>query len=217
LKVEPSKLGGRAPVQSRRRHSPQYQHKHVSLQTSECRPPKGHAPRDEHGHHAADVGELVGLGVPRHGAAAAKHERKPDDPADDRVGGGHGELQVGGSEDPEHGGGLGGQHAKHEDGGILGKGAGLGDAAGDGLGHVAAEEHGAQELKHGGDDDGGPELQGLGANRGSKGVGDVIGADTLKGWGRFLGVEGGWGEWSARAFKRVSWSMIRCRADRRRG
>ncbi len=77
------------------------------------RPPSASEEREQH--------------LPVDGAAAAVRKGKTDDAADDGVGGGDGELQVGGQEEPDHCAGLGGEHA-------FGGGSGGGDTQGWGWG-----------------------------------------------------------------------------------
>ena len=55
------------------------------------------------------------------------------------------------------------------------------DALANGLGHVGAQEHGAEELEDAGEDDGLAQGERLGAHGRGEGVGDIVGADPERG------------------------------------
>lgn len=98
---------------------------------------------------------------------------------DNGVGGGNGPAAGGSKENPGGGAHQGANHGQHEDFGLAGIQAGLDDSALDGLGGVGTKEVSSSELTETGNNQGLGKGNGAGTDRGGKGVGDIVGTDTI--------------------------------------
>mmetsp|Transcript_10274 Transcript_10274/g.30471 ORF Transcript_10274/g.30471 Transcript_10274/m.30471 type:complete len:450 (-) Transcript_10274:41-1390(-) len=137
-------------------------------------------PGHDDGADALDVEGLVLEAAPAHALGAHDDHGHANHATNSRVRGGHGELEVGGEEEPEAGAQAHGGHAPHERARLVDEAVLVGDALADGVGHMTAEEHRAGKLKDGRDHHGVADAQGLGAHGGGEGVRDVVGADAKR-------------------------------------
>lgn len=90
----------------------------------------------------------------------------------------HGQLNLGGDDDPGAGTEKRAKHTKHECRRLIGVHIGISNTLRDRIKHSTTHKHSAGKLKDGRNADSLPQLERLGAHRGTKSVGDVIGADA---------------------------------------
>ena len=145
----------------------------------DARQHRGKDPGQDDGSDTLHEGEAARLLVPGHRTPAAAAHGHADDAADGRVGGRHGQLVVGGENEPNAGSQQDAKHAVHVELGRVEELLIVGNSLTHSFGDIGTEEDGATELEDGGDHQGLLDGDGLGADRGPEGIGNIVSADAV--------------------------------------
>lgn len=113
--------------------------------------------------------------APLNAVGTSSNNTAADETTNDGVGGGDGKTVDGGKKKPDSGREKSTDVGPHQVLGVLGKDGGVDDALGDGISDVGAQEIGTTEFHDGSDDKSHVQGDGLGTDRGSEGVGDIVG------------------------------------------